>query len=691
MFRLLARLLGWPKSASTPTARTDESLCDAALLNAVLAHIPDNLYFKDRQSRFIRISRAAARWFGLEKPEDAIGKTDFDLFTPEHAQAAFDDEQRIIRTGQPILHIEEKETWPNGHVTWVDTSKLPLRDLRGEIIGTFGISGDITDKKHAQESLQGAKEAAEKASRAKSEFVANMSHEIRTPMNAIIGMAELLLDAGLDETQRDYAQTILESGESLLCLLNDILDFSKIEAGKVELDPQPFDLRDTVEGMMKALAVRAHRRQLELVCAIEPDVPARVVGDVGRLRQVLVNLVGNAVKFTDEGEVILRVGLDRHAGDGVVVRFDVQDTGIGIPPDKLDKIFESFEQVDRSTTRRFGGTGLGLTIAARLAELMGGTIRVESTPGQGSTFSVTLKFGACPDQAVTPRPVPPDLFRDLRVLIVDDNATNRRILEHVLANWGMEPCAVASGAEALAELAAAHEVGRPFPIVLSDVQMPSVDGFMLTQAIRRDASLSETRVVMLSSAACPQHAARCRELDVTAYLTKPVRQSELLNAITEAVGLPPAEIELATARVPFPSPSAALRILVAEDSDVNQKLALRLLEKWGHRVALAGDGREAVARYASEPFDVVLMDVEMPYMDGLTATGLIRQREAATARRVPIIAMTAHAMSGDRERCLAAGMDGYVAKPVRQKELLEVLGRFFPELRAAPVGTAAGA
>jgi two-component system, sensor histidine kinase and response regulator len=670
---------GVTSQADLPAAEL--SLLYENLLNALMEHIPDILYFKDCQSRFVRINRTAADWFGLSDPALAIGKTDFDLFTVDHAQPAFDDEQEIIRTGRPMLHKEEKETWTDGRTTWVDTSKLPLRDHNGHIIGTFGISRNITDRKIAEASLRAAKDAAVAASRAKSEFVANMSHEIRTPMNAILGMAELLLDTPLNRTQREYAETILESGESLLSLLNDILDFSKIEAGKVELDPAPFDVRESIGATMKSLAVRAHRKSLELAYHVTPAVPEVLVADFGRLRQVLVNLVGNAIKFTEQGEVVLRLDVARATLAGPLLHFEVSDTGIGIPADRLEKIFEEFEQVDKSTTRRYGGTGLGLTIASRLVELMGGKIRVQSDVGRGTTFSFELALPAASDATVAVRRPSADVLRGIRVLIVDDNATNRRILDDLLHSWQMEAVAVGSAPAALQELEQALQAGRPYRLLLSDVHMPDMDGFDLAQSVRQRADLQDTIIMMLTSGVRPEDANRCRELQVAAHLSKPIKQSELLDAIVLCLHGEPIVADVLRARTPqLPQPTRGLRILLAEDSIVNQTLALAVLQKWGHAVTVANDGQQAVETWRTGQFDVVLMDVEMPHLDGFQATAAIRDAERETGGHTPIIAMTAHAMKGDRERCLAAGMDGYVAKPVRQKEIFETLQDFFPDL-----------
>ncbi len=678
MFRFLARLFGATSEAAR--RRDEEALLEANLLDALMEHIPDNIYFKGKDSRFIRINRAAAKWYDLEDPAEVIGKDDFDLFTREHAAAAFEDEQRIIESGEPIWHIEEKETWPDGRITWVDTSKLPLKDRKGNVIGTFGISRDITDRKRIEERLRAAKEIAEAASKAKSDFVANMSHEIRTPMNAIIGMAELMLDTDLPPTLRDYAETILEAGESLLTLINDILDFAKIESGKVELAPVSFDVREGIGSMMKALAVRAHHKGLELAYEIASEVPQVLVGDFCRLRQVLVNLVGNAIKFTEDGEVVLEVRVASTANDAVKLEFRVQDTGIGIPPDKVRHVFEEFEQADKSTTRRYGGTGLGLTIAQRLVEMMGGSIGVESVVGKGSVFQFTVGFGVGHDDALASAEGERGHLQGTRVLVVDDNATNRRILAEMLGNWGMLVTTVSSADSALDAMAASHEQSTPYSLVLSDVHMPDIDGYSLAASIRADSRFDAAVIIMLTSGGMQPDADILADLRIAAQLTKPVKQSDLQTAIITALGLAD-QPHCGNASRSLPAlTKRSLRILLAEDSIVNQKLAVGLLTKWGHHVHVVCNGEEAVAAGDSDEHDVVLMDVEMPVMDGLQATRAIRLREQTTGRHLPIIAMTAHAMTGDREKCAAAGMDGYVSKPMRQHELYQTLAMFFPDL-----------
>ena len=677
------RLLGYRGIDRDITDRkeAEEALAfERFLLTTLMENSPDHIYFKDKQSRFLRISSALARVFKLQEPSEAIGKTDYDFFSPEHADQAFADEQEVMRTARPIVGKEEKETWLDGRVTWVSTSKLPLRNPDGEIIGTFGISRDITERKQFEQRLQAAKEEAEAASRAKSAFLANMSHEIRTPMNAILGMTDLVLDTELTPEQREFLNVVRQSGEALLSIINDVLDFSKIEAGKVTLEQNVFDLRETLGDTVKSLSLRADRKGLELACQVEPDVPPIVVGDRNRLRQVLVNLVGNAIKFTEQGEVLVRAEVESRHDDHVVLHFSVKDTGVGIPPEKLDVIFEAFEQADTTTTRKFGGTGLGLPISSRLTELMGGRIWVESQEGRGSTFHFTARFGLAREGLPYHQRRQWPQLANLRVLVVDDNQTSRGIVETMLRNWHMRPTAASGAAEAMEQFRLARQQGDPFRLLLADARMPETDGFQLVRQLSREPDWDCAVVMMLGAGELARQVAQCEELDIWAYLRKPVKQSDLFDAIMVALGAQPQPEPRATetsepaAREPS-EPARALRVLLAEDSLMNQKLAVALLGRHGHAVTVTVNGRQAVAAAQAIEFDVVLMDVQMPEMDGYEATAAIRRAERRSGKHLPIIAMTAHAMRGDRERCLAAGMDAYVAKPIRADELFATIDR----------------
>jgi PAS domain S-box-containing protein len=612
--------------------------------------------------------------------EQSLANRWSDSIHPEDRARALERWSKAVQTGEDLMD-EHRVVKPDGEIVWVAVRARWARESDRRLQSFVGVIEDITAIRKAHEEMRQAKETAEVASRTKSEFLANMSHEIRTPLNGIVGMTDLALDTELTPEQREYLDTVKLSADALLTVINDILDFSKIEGVKIDLEALDFGIRDALETTMKTIAVRADEKGLELLCEIAPEVPEVVCGDFSRLRQIIVNLLGNAIKFTDEGEVALKVELESQTDSVCILHFVASDTGIGIPVEKQESIFDAFSQADNSTTRKYGGTGLGLSISVRLVAMMGGKIWVRSEVGRGSQFHFTVQMGVADSKPVEIGSLaPPEILRGVKVLVVDDNSTNRRILEGMLKRWEMKSTSVDSGEAALSRLFEAQELDDPYALIVTDMHMPEMDGFTLIERIRQMRGFSAAVVVMLTSAGHRGDAARCQELGISAYLLKPIRQSELREAMARVLGAPAkyGAIPLVTrySMGDGRDPANILRVLLAEDNAVNQRLASRLLEKRGHIVQVVANGREALAVLEKETFDLIFMDVQMPEMDGFEATAAIRKKEQGSEVRQPIIALTAHAMKGDRERCVSAGMDGYLSKPIRAQELDEILGKY---------------
>ncbi|MEW6288339.1 MAG: CHASE domain-containing protein [Thermodesulfobacteriota bacterium] len=688
----------------TDRRRAEEAIRQSReLLTTILDAIPVPVFYKDFNGVYLGCNTAFAQFLG--KPKEAVvGRTAFDIASRDLAQRYHDADLDLMAKGTRQIY-EAEVVHADGSRRQIMFHKAPFFSADGSLLGLVGAMLDITDRKRAEEELRHTnrqlEEAtgrandmaarAELASAAKSQFLANMSHEIRTPMNGVIGITGLLLDMDLSDEQRRYAEMVRACGESLLGLINDILDFSKIEAGKLDLEHLDFDLHNLLDDFAATMALRAHDKGLELLCFTAPEVPALLRGDPGRLRQILTNLTANAIKFTPAGEVVIRVALASATEGEVLLRFSVRDTGIGIPQDKIGLLFDKFSQVDASTTRQYGGTGLGLAISRQLAQMMGGEVGVVSQQGRGSEFWFTARLSRQPglDQAEAP---PAADLRGLRVLIVDDNATSREILSTRMSSWSMRPEQTQDGPAALAMLRRASDEGDPFRLAVIDMQMPGMDGEELGRLIRADQRLADTRLVMLTSLGTRGDARRFAEIGFAAYLTKPARHHELYNVLSALMRPCPVAVDQAAGAPPQPRPivtrhsardlrhlfaETGARVLVVEDNSTNQKVALGILRKLGLHADAVANGAEAVKILETIPYDLVLIDVQMPVMDGYEAARQIRHlRGAILNPRIPIIAMTAHAMQGDREKCLAAGMNDYLTKPISSQVLAEKLYRW---------------
>ncbi len=668
----------------TVQERTRELADERNLLKTLIDIIPDPIFSKDDKSRFILMNKALVQILGFNSQEDILGRTDLEIFQDqdESAKKFYEDEQKILRTGIPLINVEEKvKNHTSGLPHWILTTKVRLEDSNGNVKGIVGISHDITERKKFEEELKQAKLVAEEANKAKSEFLANMSHEIRTPMNGIIGMTELLLKTELNSQQFDYMDIVKQSAVSLLDLLNDILDFSKIESGKLELEKIDFDLRNVLETTASTMAAQANSKQIELICNLENDTPSALRGDPSRLRQIIINLVGNAIKFTEKGEIVINAGLDTSRSNDVFccLHFTVRDTGIGIPAEKLKCIFESFAQVDASTTRKYGGTGLGLTISQKLTEMMDGDMWAESEPGHGSTFHFTATFEKRePDEEIIRKSISKELNCD-RVLIVDDNSTNCLILKNTLEPCGFSCEICNTGKEGLARLYESYKDGNKFCLILLDYHMPEMNGFEFAETVRSDRVFDDIKIIMMSSITEKGDIEKRHKAGIESYLQKPVLQKNLIQTIVTTFGDLPDSINKNTGQPQDKSgDSHKLKILLAEDNIVNQKVATSILgKKWGHEVTIANNGLEAIEALENSDFDIVLMDVQMPVMDGIEATIKIRNSNSSRINnKIPIIAMTAHAMKGDKESFLEAGMNDYISKPINIDEFSVIIKKY---------------
>ncbi len=671
--------------------RTDNSIQEqqtelslaSANMKTLLSTIPAFVYFKDTDLNYISANKALVDMIGI-MPSEIVGKSDLDFFKKEQAEAYRKADAKIITTGQPLINHEESATDKNGNTLWIETNKQPVIDDNGWVVGLVGMTLDITERKQVEKNIletnqrleietERANKMAEEAkiaSQAKSEFLANMSHEIRTPMNGVIGMTDLLLETNLDDTQQQYAEIVKNSGETLLYIINDILDFSKIEAGKLDIEIINFDLRSLLDDFAATMALRTEEKGLEFICSIGPEVPTYFKGDPGRLRQILTNLTGNAVKFTEKGEIVVSCHLVERLRASCRLHFSVKDTGIGISKDKLSTLFNKFTQADSSTTRKFGGTGLGLAISKQLSKLMGGEIGIKSEEGKGSAFWFTVELN---NSDKKPVPVKIGDLSKAKVLFIDDNATNREVVGAMLSSWNIEHTLAPNGTNGLEMLYAAYENGMPFDIAVLDMQMPGMDGAAVGRAIKNDEKLKKTHLVLLTSMGKRGDAVLYKNVGFAAFLTKPVRQADLYDCLAQVMGISTkvdkaTETPLITRHSINESRRAKMRLLLVEDNRTNRIVAEVILKKLGYSTDVAVNGQEALNMLKEVDYDLVFMDIQMPVMGGIEATREIRNTKSDVLdHNIPIIAMTANAMKGDREECIEAGMDDYIAKPIKKE------------------------